>query len=43
MGRFLPTTFKENVMKVYVRASTQSDVDHLATNLRPEDTEEVLA
>jgi len=30
-------------MKVYVRASTQSDVDHLATNLRPEDTEEVLA
>ena len=30
-------------MKLYVRASTQSDVNHLATNLRPEDTEEVLA
>ena len=30
-------------MQVHVRASTQSDVDHLATNLRPEDTEEVLA
>lgn len=30
-------------MKVHVRASTQADVDHLATNLRPEDTAEVLA
>lgn len=30
-------------MKLHVRASTQADVDHLATNLRPEDTQEVLA
>lgn len=30
-------------MKGYVRPSTQSDVDYLANNLRPEDKEEVLA
>ena len=30
-------------MKGYVRQSTQSDVDYLANNLRPEDREEVLA
>ena len=30
-------------MTLHVRASVQADVDHLATNLRPEDTQEVLA
>lgn len=30
-------------MKGHVRASTQEDIDYLVNNLRPEDTQEVLA